>query len=131
MDSMNKVFIKCPACGDGLYETQLSCNRCDTTVQGSFSLSAFDRLSADSLHFLEIYIKNRGNLKEMERESGEPYPALRSKLNAVIGEMGFEVNGEEKIEQADLLDERRQILNRLDRGELGAKEATEALQKLK
>ena len=96
MDSMNKVFIKCPACGDGLYATQLSCNRCDTTVQGSFSLSAFDRLSADSLHFLEIYIKNRGNLKEMERESGEPYPALRSKLNAVIGEMGFEVNVEEK-----------------------------------
>ena len=128
---MNKVFIKCPACGDGLYATQLSCNRCDTTVQGSFSLSAFDRLSADSLHFLEIYIKNRGNLKEMERESGEPYPALRSKLNAVIGEMGFEVNGEEKIEQEDLLDERRHILNRLDRGELGAKAATEALQKLK
>ncbi len=128
---MNKVFIKCPACGDGLYATQLSCHRCDTTVQGSFSLSAFDRLSADSLHFLEIYIKNRGNLKEMERESGEPYPALRSKLNAVIGEMGFEVNVEEKIEQEDLLDERRQILDRLDRGELGAKEATEALQKLK
>ncbi|HIL07646.1 MAG TPA: DUF2089 family protein, partial [Candidatus Latescibacteria bacterium] len=74
---------------------------------------------------------NRGNLKEMERESGEPYPALRSKLNAVIGEMGFEVNVEEKIEQEDLLDERRQILDRLDRGELGAKEATEALQKLK
>jgi hypothetical protein len=67
----------------------------------------------------------------MERESGEPYPALRSKLNAVIGEMGFELNVEEKIEQEDLLDERRQILDRLDRGELGAKEATEALQKLK
>ena len=56
---------------------------------------------------------------------------MRSKLNAVIGEMGFEVNVEEKIEQEDLLDERRQILDRLDRGELGAKEATEALQKLK
>ena len=128
---MNKVFIKCPACGDGLYATQLSCNRCYTTVQGSFSLSAFDRLSADSLHFLEIYVKNRGNLKEMERESGEAYPALRSKLNAVIGEMGFEVNAGEEVEQEDLLDERRQILDRLDRGELDAKEAAEALQKLK
>ena len=86
---MNKVFIKCPACGDGLYATQLSCKRCDTTVQGSFSLSAFDRLSADSLHFLEIYVKNRGNLKEVERESGESYQALRSRLNVVIGEMGL------------------------------------------
>ena len=128
---MNKVFIKCPACGDGLYATQLSCNRCDTTVQGSFSLSAFDKLSADSLRFLEIYVKNRGNLKEMERESGESYQALRSRLNAVIGEMGFEVDAEEEVEQENLLDERRQILDRLDRGELGATEAAEALQKLK
>ena len=128
---MNKVFIKCPACGDGLYATQLSCSRCDTTVQGSFSLSAFDKLSADSLRFLEIYVKNRGNLKEMERESGESYQALRSRLNAIIGEMGFEVDAEEEGEWEELADERRQILDRLDRGELGAQEAAEALQKLK
>ena len=128
---MNKVFIKCPACGDGLYATQLSCSRCDTTVQGSFSLSAFDKLSADSLRFLEIYVKNRGNLKEMERESGESYQALRSRLNAIIGEMGFEVDTEEEGEREELADERRQILDRLDRGELGAQEAAEALQKLK
>ena len=128
---MNKVFIKCPACGDGLYATQLSCSRCDTTVQGSFSLSAFDRLTADSLSFLEIYVKNRGNLKEMERESGESYQALRSRLNAIIGEMGFEVDTEEEGEREELADERRQILDRLDRGELGAQEAAEDLQKLK
>ena len=128
---MNKVFIKCPACGDGLYATQLSCSRCDTTVQGSFSLSAFVRLTADSLSFLEIYVKNRGNLKEMERESGESYQALRSRLNAIIGEMGFEVDTEEEGEREELADERRQILDRLDRGELGAQEAAEALQKLK
>ena len=128
---MNKVFIKCPACGDGLYATQLSCSRCDTTVQGSFSLSAFDRLTADSLSFLEIYVKNRGNLKEMERESGESYQALRSRLNAIIGEMGFEVDTEEAGEREELADERRQILDRLDRSELGAQEAAEALQKLK
>ena len=128
---MNKVFIKCPACGDGLYATQLSCSRCDTTVQGSFSLSAFDRLTADSLSFLEIYVKNRGNLKEMERESGESYQALRSRLNAIIGEMGFEVDTEEEGEREELADERRQILDRLDRSELGAQEAAEALQKLK
>ena len=128
---MNKVFIKCPACGDGLYATQLSCSRCDTTVQGSFSLSAFDRLTADSLSFLEIYVKNRGNLKEMERESGESYQALRSRLNAIIGEMGFEGDTEEEGEREELADERRQILDRLDRGELGAQEAAEALQKLK
>ena len=128
---MNKVFIKCPACGDGLYATQLSCSRCDTTVQGSFSLSAFDRLTADSLSFLEIYVKNRGNLKEMERESGESYQALRSRLNAIIGEMGFEVDAEEEGEREELADERRQILDRLDRGELGGQEAAETLQKLK
>ena len=47
------------------------------------SLSAFDRLSADILSFLESYINNRGNLKEMERESGASYQLLRSQLNVV------------------------------------------------
>lgn len=128
---MNKVFIKCPACGDGLYATQLSCSRCDTTVQGSFALSAFDKLSAESLRFLEIFVKNRGNIKEMERELSESYQALRTRLNAVIAEMGFEVDAEEEEDLSERADERRQILDLLDRGELGAQEAAEALQKLK
>ena len=56
---------------------------------------------------------------------------MRSRLNAVIGEMGFDGKAGEHVEQKDLLDARRQVIDRLDRGELDAKEAVEALQKLR
>jgi hypothetical protein len=126
----NKVFEKCPACGGGLYVTQLSCGDCDTVVQGNFSLSAFDRLPADSLHFLELFVRNRGNLKEMERELKQPYQTLRNRLNAIVGEMGFEVGADEE-ERKDLAMRRREVLERLDRGEVNAAEAAQELERLK
>ena len=67
----------------------------------------------------------------MERESGESYQALRSRLNAVIVEMGFDGKAGEDVEQKDWLGACRQVIDRLDRGELDAKEAVEALQKLR
>lgn len=121
---------KCPTCEEKLDVTQLSCSVCDTVIQGSFSSCLFCKLSPDSLHFLEIFVKNRGNLKEMERELGQSYPTLRSKLNSIIAELGFEVEPVDD-EEEELAIQRREILERLDRGELGAEEATELLVSVK
>ena len=66
----------------------------------------------------------------MERELGASYQELRKRLNAIIGEMGFEAGAEEEIE-SDLSDRRRAILEQLDRGELDANGAAEALSKTK
>jgi len=127
---MNYVFVKCPACGGGLYASQLNCGECDTVVQGSFALSAFDRLSGESLGFLEIYVRNRGNLKEMERELGQSYQNLRSRLNRIIAEMGFEVGIDTEAEGGPGL-RRQAILEQLDQGEIDAASAAEELAKLK
>jgi len=110
--------------------TQLTCRSCDTVIQGNFAPCLFCKLSPDSLHFLEIFVKNRGNLKEMERELGQSYPTLRGKLNAIIAELGFEVGPAEDEEGEDLAPQRREILDRLDRGEVGAAEAAELLANL-
>jgi hypothetical protein len=127
---MHSVFVKCPACGGGLYASQLNCSECDTTVQGSFALSAFDRLSSESLRFLEIYVRNRGNLKEMERELGQSYQNLRNRLNRIIGEMGFEVEADSEAE-GDISLRRQAVLEQLDRGQIDAASAAEELAKLK
>lgn len=127
---MRKVLERCPACQEKLDVTQLSCSVCDTVIQGSFSSCLFCKLSPDSLHFLEIFVKNRGNLKEMERELGQSYPTLRSKLNGIIAELGFEV-GPADDEEEELAIQRREILERLDRGELSAANAAELLVNVK
>ena len=87
---MRKVIERCPACGGDLAVTHLQCGRCDTEVSGRFAPNPFDRLSPEGLAFVEVFVRLRGNVKEMERELGVPYSTVRGRLDEVIGELGFE-----------------------------------------
>jgi len=98
---------------------------CGTGVVGKFELSPFFRLSPESLHFLEVFVRNRGNVKEMERDTGESYWAIRRRLDEVITEMGMEAPKEE-----DLSTRRQEILARLSQGEINVQEATKLLSQL-
>ena len=115
----------CPSCSSPLVVTQLNCTVCGTGVVGKFELSPFSRLSSESLKFLEVFVQNRGNVKEMERETGESYWAIRRRLDEVIAEMGMEAPSD------DLSTSRQEILARLSRGEINVQEATRLLSQLK
>ena len=116
----------CPSCSSPLIVTQLNCTSCGTGVVGKFEISPFHRLSPERLKFLEAFVRNRGNVKEMERETGESYWAIRRQLDEVIAEMGMEAP------KADDLSTRRQgILAQLSRGEINVQEATKLLSQLK
>ena len=117
----------CPSCSSPLVVTQLNCTACGTGVVGKFELSPFFRLSPDSLKFLEVFVRNRGNVKEMERETGESYWAIRRQLDEVITEMGMEAPQPE----TDLSTRRQEILGQLSRGEINVQEATRLLSQLK
>jgi hypothetical protein len=103
--------------------TQLTCVACGTVVVGSYNLSPLFRLSLARLRFLEAFVRNRGNIKEMARESGESYWAIRRQLDEVIAEMGFET----APLQADLASRRQEILHQLSRGEISVDEAKKQL----
>jgi hypothetical protein len=123
---MTKMPAKCPSCQSDMVVTQLSCTNCETSVVGHYPQSGFDRLSDESLRFLEIFVRNRGNVKEMEREMGQSYWTIRNRLDKVIAEMGFDPPPDE-----DTLPERRkEILTKLDEGEIDVKEAARLLSDL-
>ena len=125
---MRKILEQCPSCGGELEVTRLSCTRCETVVTGRFQPCRFCQLPPASVQFLEAFVKSRGNVKEMERELGISYWTIRSRLNELIQELGFEV---EAAQEDELKTRRREILEQVDRGELSAGEATEQLAKLK
>lgn len=125
---MRKILECCPNCGKDLEITQLKCTSCETMISARYSPCRFCKLSPESLRLLEIFIKNRGNVKEMERELGLSYPTVRNKLDAVIKELGFEPN---PAAEEDFKTQRREILEKLERGELKASEAASLLAKLK
>ena len=116
----------CPSCASPLAVTQLTCTSCGTGVVGKFELSPFFRLKPESLKFLEVFVRNRGNVKEMERENGESYWAIRRQLDEVITEMGFE----EAPNEDDLSTQRQEILAQLSRGEINVQDATRLLKQL-
>ncbi len=125
---MRKLLEHCPSCGHDMIVTQQSCTHCDTAVTGSFQPNIFSRLSPESLNFVVAFVKNRGNVKEMERELGISYWAIRNRLNEVIEELGFDAQDNEATE---VRWQRKEILARLEKGEIDVDEATELLAHVK
>lgn len=122
---------KCPVCGERLSITKLSCPKCATAIEGDFQPCEFCRLPAEDLEFVKVFIKCRGNIKDVEKELGISYPTVRGKLDAVIKSLGFEAGGKEAVqERAEKDAARSQILEQLAKGELTAKEATERIKTL-
>lgn len=117
-----EVLGKCPICGDELFVSKLSCHNCHTHIEGDFSLCKFCKLTDEQKQFIEIFIKSRGNIKEIEKEMGISYPTVRGKLENIIEELGYKPKAEEsKIDKKD-------ILKRLDRGEITSDQALNLLQ---
>lgn len=127
---MRKLIEQCPACGGEMIVTQQSCIRCDTSVSGRFKPDIFSRLSTESLNFIIVFVKNRGNIKEMERELGLSYWTIRNRLNEVIAELGFETEGEDAAATQSTR-QRQEILARVEAGELTVAESTTQLEQLR
>lgn len=128
---MRKILEKCPACSSDLEVTRLNCKACDTVVLGHFESCRFCKLSPDSIHFLESFVKSRGNVKEMERELGISYWVVRGRLNDLIKELGFEAESIPDADEVAIKTQRQAILSQVDRGEIDAAEAATLLAQLK
>lgn len=118
--------------------TELICTVCDTVVRSHYEPCAFCRLSPEDLSFMLLFVKSRGNVKDMERELGVSYWTIRGRLNEIIAGMGL--GGEDGGDAPDAppepprpparrrpAAERQAILDRLRRGELSAQEAADLL----
>jgi hypothetical protein len=67
----------------------MECGGCGTAVEGHFPPLPYAALTPEQLDFLEIFLRARGNLREVERILGLSYPTVRSRLDAVLGALGF------------------------------------------
>ncbi len=128
---MRKILEACPSCGGTLDVTELTCPSCETVIRSRYAPCPFCRLAPESLRFLETFVQCRGNIKEMERALGISYPTVRGRLNAVIRELGYEVEAETEIPEEELTARRQEILDQLEQGEITASEATKRLAGLK
>ena len=137
---VHDVIATCPVCSGELTITRLHCRSCGTALEGEFGVGRFGRLSREQLALLESFLRSRGNLKEMERELGISYPTVRGRVDALVRAVGLGDGGADEepsddelmsdemaTPAADAAAQRREILERLARKEIGAEEAAEAL----
>lgn len=81
------------------------------------AIPTYFRLPRELQDFVIIFLKSRGNIREVEKELGISYPTVCKRLdlvNELIGNRNPHIN-------------RNEILNQLERGDITAKEATQLL----
>jgi hypothetical protein len=123
-----KLPRHCPACNASLMVTRLTCPNCGTEVTGSFPPDLFSRLTPNDFDFVVLFVKSRGNVKEMERELGISYWTIRSRLNEIVVQLGLESPAPPA--ETDTA-RRQQILEQLNAGLLTVSEAATRLEELK
>jgi len=116
----------CPICGGEMHVTSLECRACGSELRGRFALGRLYRLNPEQMRFVETLVKNRGNVSKAGDELGLTYATARSRLNDVIGTLGYEVLPDE--EPPSLSPEQRKlVLEQLAQGGISSEEAIEML----
>lgn len=82
---MRKIIETCPTCGQhGLTISEVTCDACGTEVRSRYRPCPFCALNEDEQTFLLLFVRSRGNLKDVEKTLGVSYPTVRAKLDGIV-----------------------------------------------
>ena len=118
---------RCPVTGDPLEVTRLECPTSGVAIEGRFTPNEFAMMSPENLEFMRLFMRVRGNLKEVERILGVSYPTVRGRFDTLVRSLGYETVPETQ----EVRTTRADVLGMLERGELTAEEAAVRLRALK
>ena len=101
---MSMLINKCPSCQAGLEISVLQCPQCGLELKNRFELSPFDRLSKENFDFLMAFLRNRGNMKNLQAELQSSYPAAKKKLDELLAALDIRSNevAQEEAEEIDV-----------------------------
>ena len=117
-----QIIHNCPVCGSGLRVTRLRCPSCNTVIEGDFQTERLLSLNPQQRSFVLSFLRNRGNIREMEKELGISYPTVRSRLDDIIQA----IDGASATKTPPLT--RKQILEMLAKGEITQEDAMAMIQ---
>lgn len=120
---------QCPVCGGQFEIERIHCLSCDMRLEGRFDQGRFANLTQQQWHFIETFVRCKGKIKDVEVALDISYPTVVSRLNEVVRALGFDSGDDAEMRRVAAADEkRRDVLDRLNRGELSAKDALRLLE---
>jgi hypothetical protein len=99
--------------------SEVTCNACGTQVRSGYSPCPFCALSEEEQTFLLLFVRSRGNLKDIEKTLGVSYPTVRAKLDEIIDRLAPSAPPTPAAPPRD----RRAVLDLVQSGQLGTSEA--------
>ena len=133
-----KLSSKCPFCSGDLAITSLHCEGCGTAIESKLVIPKYFRLGTDLQDFVLVFLRCRGNIREVEKELGISYPTVCKRLDLVNELLGNSLSGQAAgaeagmtvTEDGSLNVRRQQILEDLEAGKFDAGEAAHLLRAL-
>ncbi len=117
---MHPIITRDPVSGNELIVTRLESPQSGIVIEGQFSLGWIGRLSREQLDFVELLVKNRGNIQKLAQELDIAYNTARSRLDEIVTALGGAPEGDGRAD-------RRLVLDRLAAKEISVEEAMQML----
>lgn len=120
-----RIATYCPVCDGELLVSRLQCPDCDARIETSLPFDPLMLMPDDLRQFVLLFLKCRGNIREVEKHLGVSYPTVCKRLDAVNEYLSAphkpsEAPARRKAASHD-------ILAQLERGEITAKQAADLL----
>jgi hypothetical protein len=117
---MHPIITRDPVSGNELIVTRLESPQSGIVIEGQFSLGWIGRLSREQLDFVELLVKNRGNIQKLAQDLDIAYNTARSRLDEIVTALGGAPEGNGRAD-------RRIVLDRLAAKEISVEEAMQML----
>ena len=117
---MHPLITRDPVSGNELIVTRLECPQSGIVIEGQFSLGWVGRLTREQMDFVELLVKNRGNIQKLAADLDIAYNTARSRLDEIVTALGGAPENNGRVD-------RRLILDRLASKEISVEEAMHLL----
>jgi len=117
---MHPIITRDPISGNELIVTRLESPQSGIVIEGQFSLGWIGRLTREQLDFVELLVKNRGNIQKLAQDLDIAYNTARSRLDEIVTALGGAPEGDSRAD-------RRLVLDRLAAKEINVEEAMRML----
>jgi hypothetical protein len=117
---MHPIITRDPVSGNELIVTRLESPQSGIVIEGQFSLGWIGRLTREQLDFVELLVKNRGNIQKLAQDLDIAYNTARSRLDEIVTALGGAPEGDGRAN-------RRIVLDRLAAKEISVEEAMQML----
>ncbi|MFN8171990.1 MAG: DUF2089 domain-containing protein [Candidatus Nanopelagicales bacterium] len=102
MTTTHRAPTACPVCSHDLITLRVGCPSCGTEISGQFEPCRFCRLDAADVELLEVFLRSRGNLRDVQAHLGVSYPTARQRFTDLLVRMGLG-DSRDQVDSASVL----------------------------